>query len=153
MSTHPANAEADRVGKDLQKSGARVTGIALSEAVLSGAALRPQGFDDYFTPGVITWSRECRELRRRRAPDQTVCSDALGAAYEFLTGGTNPDDVEPFMYAAYPVLREPVWCPLYPTVDCWVTEQMSLLRMLAHVTDDHAWTREEAAALLKRWRL
>lgn len=153
MSRHPMNDEPAPSLADFPESGAKASAVALSDAVLSGAALRPQGFDDYFTLGRITWSRECRELRRRAAPDQAVCSDALGAAYESLTGQTNPDDVEPFMYEAYPVLRQPVWCPLYPTVDCWVTEQMSLLQVLAHVTDDHAWTREEAAALLKRWQL
>jgi hypothetical protein len=98
--------------------------LTLSAAIREGSKLRPQGFDDFF-------AMQAGQL----------CSCALGAAYEAATGLTPHMDSNALLEEVFPVLTEGTCCPVQDCDDWCVT----LLCTVAHLNDDHEWTRKQIA--------
>lgn len=106
--------------------------MKLSEAILKGSQIRPQGFDNYF----VKW------------PDGTVRSCALGAAYEAITGSSQvPDfdfiekwpDEEAVKIATKNVSTNGVCgCEM-------VSRVLPVANLVSHLNDHHKWTREKIA--------
>jgi hypothetical protein len=107
--------------------------MKLSEAILAGAALRPQAFGAYFTGTSRT----------------DACSCVVGCLYEVTFPGASlaHDAVvnqSEQLCAVYPLLdsEEKLFCPECAGAE--VKHDM-LLNILIHLNDDHQWTRERIA--------
>lgn len=98
----------------------------LAAAMREGATRRPQAFGDYF----------------RKTP-AGLGSCALGAAYEALSGRSanwfQADEVSRALVDTLPCLVEDATCP----VGC--NSNWRLIDAVAHLNDDHRWTREAIA--------
>lgn len=95
--------------------------MKLSDAIRRGAALRPQGFGDYFD-------------------DRGSC--ALGAAIEAITGNLIFDDDLWFDFPELECIR--VACPADQQGFCPVgTTNLEII--ITHLNDGHRWPREAIA--------
>lgn len=113
--------------------------MLLSEAIREGARLRPQTTEgDYF--GRV---------------DGVLCSCALGAAYEARDRRKEPIHRTPVEHlegfaagdifdSVFPVVKVQIKCPVMP--ECGAIKWPADLGwIVAHLNDDHKWTREQIA--------
>ena len=112
--------------------------MKLSNAIREGAKLRPQGFKAYFDE-----------------ENGVVCSCALGAAFEAVTGklprlgNANYIDeiVLPILNTNFSFFNTTARCAC-PVEDC-NSEIFSPFNLIIHLNDTHNWTREQIAGCLK----
>lgn len=134
--------------------------MKLSEAIRVGAKIRPQGFGNLYetreTTERVGWFRK-RVKREKR-------SCVLGAALEAADckphdlqsgesrgisprGSVNED-------AKIEAITVPNDWPIFLHVDCPQCEDFEpappLIRLMAHLNDDHRWTREQIAVFVER---
>lgn len=109
--------------------------MKLSEAIREGAKKRPQAFGAYF----------------KRDNNDILCSCALGAAYENLRDITRPQGLstEDYLIDSYPWLADDI-NERCPTEDCSSLDaDAKRLDVVAHLNDEHKWTREAIADWLE----
>ena len=112
--------------------------MRLSEAILLGAMLRPQGVEDFFSVQHDPITNQ-----------EIITSCALGAAYEAVTGKhdmetmSNEDFREGFLSALSLKAKMPCKCRVACGEDfgIWPLESA-----IPHLNDEHKWTRERIAA-------
>lgn len=117
----------------------------LSTAIMKGAAMRPQATGgEYF------------EL----VEGLGLCSCALGAAFEGAFGATWPPTdakairdvcIGSLLSDAFRVINKPAACPVSGCVKEF--KQPVLGRVISHLNDDHAWTREHCAEFAAAYEL
>lgn len=104
--------------------------MKLSQAIRIGAACRPQTKHHLFHYEVC---------------HNTLCSCAIGAAYEGLTSYT----LQGTGASAYLILKKFVDDPAMKVKCPFVSEMMSLQMALTHLNDIVGWTREKIADWLE----
>lgn len=134
--------------------------MKLSEAIRAGAKIRPQGFGSFET------AKQPSRLGRLFGAKTERKTCAWGAAMEAV-GGTRREHVvkegeriSPFRNGAQPEVGSVVEVADYPVEWHQVTERTancpqckradSVFRIMAHLNDDHRWTREEIALFVER---
>lgn len=110
----------------------------LSDLMRQGSQLRPQAFRDYV----------------QRGDEGEVCTCAIGAAYEAITGKLPPSQNED--YDACPMVNREIeretgialgfYSTKNPVTHNWET----LTGLISGLNDAHKWTREEIADWLEQ---
>lgn len=109
--------------------------MRLCDAIREGAKKRPQAFEEYF-------DEDNTELSEEAEP--TLCSCALGAAFEGVNVGPGVECNSGTLRKLFPVLkRDGVECPVEVCEERFA--DAPLINVVAHLNDYHRWQREEIA--------